>query len=292
MKVALQFFSVRDELKRDPEKTMRAVAEMGYRYWETCSFNPDSEYNFGLDLPLDRAQRLLEELHVKIIGCHLMQQDLRPENRRALETFLDYQAAIGCESPGLAAIFVPDRDGILRCCEDMNTCAALCRARGMRFHFHNHWHEFALLDEGTYMLDVIMQNTDPALVDLELDTYWAARGGLDPVAALCRYRDRLYMIHQKDISPEARGRIDLFAGRNRYRMLADMNDWAEAVAGTDGDFTEVGTGIMDIQAIIDAGNEIGARYITLEQDHSTHPQLESVAISLQNFRRYRGLQWD
>lgn len=292
MKVALQFFSVRDELRKNPEGTMRAVAEMGYRYWETCSFNPDSKYNYGLDLPLDRAQALIKELGVKIVGCHLMQEDLIPANRDKLKDFLDYQAAISCESPGLAAIFVPDLDGVQRCCDDMNAAAELCRERGMRFHFHNHWHEFAEVEKGKYMLDVIMERTDPQLVDMEIDTYWASRGGLDPIAALYRYRDRLSMIHQKDISACAKDRIDLFAGRDRSKMISDLEEWRQAVAGTDGDFTEVGTGIMDLQAIINAGIDIGAKYITLEQDHSTHPQLESVKISMDNFKKYSGLDWE
>lgn len=291
MKVALQFFTVRHELKKDPEGTMRKVAEMGYRYWETCSFNPESKYNYGLDLPLDKAKALIDELGVTIVGCHLMEQDLVPENRAALEDFLDYQAAIGCESPGLAAIFVPDLDGVKRCCEDMNRAAEMCRDRGMRFHFHNHWHEFALVGPDKYMLDVIMEETDPNLVDIEIDTYWAARGGVDPVQILHRYADRLSMIHQKDITSGV-DPIDLFTGLDRNRMIANMDEWYKAVAGYESSFTEVGTGIMDLQAIINTGAELGAKYITLEQDHSTLPQLESAAISLKNFKSYHGLEWD
>lgn len=292
MKVALQFFTVRNELKKDPEGIMRKVAEMGYRYWETCSFNPDSPYNFGLDLPLERARELLKELGVTVVGCHLMQQDLVPENRAALEEFLDYQAAIGCWSPGLAAIFVPDIDAVKRCCEDMNRAAELCRERGMKFHFHNHWHEFALIEPDRYMMDLIMDETDPNLVDMEVDTYWAARAGLNPVQILYRYRNRLTMIHQKDITPEAADHIDLFAGRDRTKMISDLKEWQQAVTGYENDFTEVGTGVMDLQAIINAGSEIGAEYITLEQDYSKLPQLESAAISLENFKRYQGLEWD
>jgi len=291
MKVALQFFTVRHELKKDPEGTMRKVAEMGYRYWETCSFNPESKYNYGLDLPLDKAKALIDDLGVTIVGCHLMEQDLVPENRAALEDFLDYQAAIGCESPGLAAIFVPDLDGVKRCCEDMNRAAEMCRERGMRFHFHNHWHEFALVEPDKYMLDVIMEETDPNLVDIEIDTYWAARGGVDPVQILHRYGKRLSMIHQKDITPGV-DPIDLFTGLDRNRMIANMDEWYKAVAGYESSFTEVGTGIMDLQAIINTGVELGAKYITLEQDHSTLPQLESAAISLKNFKSYQGLEWD
>ena len=291
MKVALQFFTVRNALKKDPEGTMRAVADLGYRYWETCSFNPDSEYNYGLDMPIGKAQSLLKELGVTIVGCHLMQQDLVPENRDALLRNLDYQAGIGCESPGLAAIFVPTLDDVKRCCDDMNVCAELCRERGMKFHFHNHWHEFAELEPGHYMLDYIMEWTDPSLVDMEIDTFWAARGGMDPVQTLYRYQDRLCMIHQKDISKKARNKKDFFYGRDRSQMVGDMGEWMQAIRGYEEDFAEVGTGIMDLQAIINAGVEIGAKYITLEQDYTTYPELESAKISLGHFKTYSGLDW-
>ncbi len=55
---------------------------------------------------------------------------------------------------------------------------------------------------------------------------------------------------------------------------------------------EVGTGIMDIQSIIDAGNRKNIPYITLEQDATKLDEIESVALSMASFRKYRGIQWD
>ena len=57
-------------------------------------------------------------------------------------------------------------------------------------------------------------------------------------------------------------------------------------------FTEIGTGVMDIQAIIDTANEYcGSEYIVLEQDYSQHDELESIAISMDSFRKFKGVEW-
>lgn len=292
MKVALQMFSVRSTLTANPSDTMRKVAALGYHNWETYPFDPASPYNYGLALPLNEAKALLKELDVTIIGNHLLQNDLLLENRDELKRNLDYQAEIGCLCPGLAAIFVPDLDGVLRCCDEMNAAAELCRERGMRFHFHNHWHEFQLMEGEKYMLDIIMENTDPKLVDLEIDTYWVTRAGLDPVDIMHRYSDRLTMLHQKDIKPEAASNLNFFAKRDRHEPVMDRELWRQITQPYQKDYCEVGTGIMDIQRIIDAGNELGVKYISLEQDYTDRQEMESIAISMENFHKYTGLDWE
>ena len=57
------------------------------------------------------------------------------------------------------------------------------------------------------------------------------------------------------------------------------------------DFCEIGTGIMDIQSIINKGNALGAEYIVLEQDHTQLTQMESVRISMDSFHKFSGLDW-
>ena len=57
------------------------------------------------------------------------------------------------------------------------------------------------------------------------------------------------------------------------------------------DFCEIGTGIMDIQSIIDTANALGAEYIVLEQDHTQLTQMESVRISMDRFKKFSGLDW-
>ena len=292
MKVSLQMFSVRNTLAANPSEAMRKVAAIGYHNWETYAFDSSSPYNYGLALPLNEAQTLLKELDVTVMGTHLSQADLLPENRDEFKRNLDYQAAIGCLYPVLAAIFIPDLDGLLRYCDYMNEAGELCRERGMRFHFHNHWHEFQIMKDEKYILDIIMENTDPSLVGLEIDTYWVTRAGLDPVDIMHRYGDRLNLLHQKDIKAEAADRLNFFANRDRHDIVHDMELYREILRPNQGDFCEIGTGIMDIQRIIDAGNELGVQYISLEQDRTDFGELESIEISLKNFHKYTGLDWE
>ena len=55
---------------------------------------------------------------------------------------------------------------------------------------------------------------------------------------------------------------------------------------------EVGTGVLPIQNYIDAGNESGVEYIVLEQDYTKLPELESIQVSMDAFRKFRGVEWE
>ena len=285
MKTALQLYSVTHSFRKDPIGTMRKIAAMGYRYWEICAFNPDVPYNYGLDLPLDEAKALLRELGITIIGCHLSDKAVNEE--RELNEFLDYQAAIGCESPGVAAVFCADTEDIKIKSAWFNRLGQMCKERGMRFHYHTHFHDHQLFD-GKEMIEIILENTDPDLVDLELDTFWAVRGGVDPVERINRYKDRISMLHQKDLNAASAFRKNLWQGTVNPNV--PVAGW-EAFAGLNDDFVEVGTGILPIQDYIDAGNQAGIRYITLEQDSTKLDELESIRVSMDAFRKFKGIEW-
>lgn len=289
MKVAIQMYSVRETLAKEPLATMKSVAEMGYKYWETWEIRDvdDVPNNYGLGgLPADEAKDLLKELGVTIIGSHISSDSMY--NEKKLEAFLDYQQAVGCWNPGLSLDFFPDVAFIKQWGENMNRIGQMCRDRGMHWHYHNHYHEFQVY-EGRYVTDWILEFTDPALVDFELDTFWAARAGVDPVAMIERYADRLVMLHQKDFAKNAPQKMNLFDG------IVDPDTpitTFEAFRHTDERcFAEVGTGTMDIQAIIDAGNQADIPYITLEQDKTQLSELESVKVSMDAFRKYSGIEW-
>jgi sugar phosphate isomerase/epimerase len=116
------------------------------------------------------------------------------------------------------------------------------------------------------------------------------RGGQDPAVLLKKWGERVRLIHQKDYPAEYRDRINLIDKVNREHLKVDMGYFM----GLDIEktFTEIGTGIMDIQSIIDAGNgSCKADYIILEQDRSSHDEFESIKISMGNFRKFTGIEW-
>jgi sugar phosphate isomerase/epimerase len=138
-----------------------------------------------------------------------------------------------------------------------------------------------------------MENTDPALVGIELDTYWALRGGNDPAALLRQYGERVRLIHQKDYPEEFKDQINLLGEVNAVNAKpVRLNmDYMMGVINPK-TFTEIGTGIMNIQDIITVGNDVcKTDYIILEQDFSSRDELDSIRISMNSFRKFNGIQW-
>ena len=185
-----------------------------------------------------------------------------------------------------------------RRCDVYNKTAKMCHDLGMRFHYHNHFCEFQKY-EGKYIMDWIMEYTDPDLVDFELDTYWAMRGGADYVEMISRYPGRLCMIHQKDFPKNYPAPANLFNGIYDPSVvfvtpgMKEPNSSAclTAICFLAYDaYTEIGNGIMDIQKIIDEGNRVGCPGIMIEQDRSQLTELESARISIENLKKYRGIE--
>jgi sugar phosphate isomerase/epimerase len=129
--------------------------------------------------------------------------------------------------------------------------------QGIGLYYHNHHIEFAKYD-GTYLLDLIADRA-PAM-GLEIDVHWVQRGGLDPVTTLRKYGERVAMVHLKDyrigqIPPEA------------FEALA-TGDFTAFMAAFTGvvEFAEVGEGNLDFASIVPVSQEIGAKYLLVEQD--------------------------
>lgn len=285
MKVGLQIYSVRQELEKDPRGTLQQVADLGYKYWETCSI-PAFPLGQSLGMLAQEARKFLDDNGVKIVGAHISSQT----DLEALAPVFEYNAQIGGTCVGLSAHFFHDRDDVLRKCEQYNKTGAYAMEKfGMRFYYHNHFHEFQRMD-GEYVMDIIAANTDPALVDLQLDTFWAARGGVDPVEMIARYQDRLIMLHQKDFNRDAGEPLNLF--EQRVDMNKEITRDVYLQARKETSFAEVGTGVLPIQDYIDAGNRAGIPYILLEQDFTFLNQLDSVRISMESFKKYSGIEWN
>jgi hypothetical protein len=97
------------------------------------------------------------------------------------------------------------------------------------------------------------------------------------------------LLHQKDFPLEQVEHMNMWTKVDRNKPLAW--DSFHAVIKPEY-FTEVGDGMIKIQDVIDAGNELEVPYIFVEQDYSSLPELESIKVSMTNFKNMRGLEWD
>lgn len=246
-RVGLQLYTVRRELEADFEGTLRRVAALGFREVEFAGY-------FG------RAPREVREtlnrLGLSAPSAHVPLSDLRGDLGRTIE------AARALGHRYLVCAWLPEEER--RTLEDYRRLAQLfnragrrLRRAGLQFAYHNHDFEFTPLG-GRVPYDLLLAETDARAVRLELDLYWIARAGRDPLPYFSQHPGRFPLLHLKDMDATPR----------RF-------------------FTELGRGVIDFPRILPAARRAGARHFFVEQDETPGPPLTSAAASLDYLKRLK-----
>jgi sugar phosphate isomerase/epimerase len=182
--VALQLYTVREQLAADRAGVLKRVAAFGYGAVEPFGILQDPE---GLRADLDAADLSVCSVHAAPIGA-------------------EADAVIGAaRTLGADTVIVPylppprfaDADGVRGIAAELNEASARLAGAGLRLGYHNHDFELSTLIGGTPALEVLAASLDDAVL-LEVDTYWAAVGGQDVAALLGRLGDRVRYLHVKD----------------------------------------------------------------------------------------------
>ena len=239
--IALQLYTVRDQTARDFAGTLRRVADLGYPAVEFAGYGALSSRQLAA---------LLAAVGLRAASTHIGFATLE----QRLEAEMDYAQALGCEYLVLPSLPPAQRSPqrIPALGEWLNEVGQRCRERSIRFAYHHHDFEFAR-SAGRFLLDLLLENTDPMLVSLECDVYWAAFADVDPVTYLHRWPGRVPLLHLKDMAPD-RG------------------------------CTEVGDGILDMHAICRTAQAGGTQWYVVEHDQPRLPSLESARRSLHYLR--------
>jgi len=273
MEIGLQLYSVRSELQKDYAGTLEKVASIGYRNLELLTTVTGDGLIFGNDLLPAVHKHLLDRLGLKAIGCHVMIQE-----------GMNWEKVIAsCLETGAEALVIPfalfnDRQGILDFCRILNHAGELCRKGAVQLYYHNHFQEFQEID-GCMVMDLLLENLDSDLVKIEFDSYWALRGGQDPLEWIRKLGGRCDLLHQKDLPPGVNP-VNLF---DLFQQDPKLTMWDALATINAAQFAEIGSGVMNITDIIQAGRICGhARYIIVEQDMTSLDELESVTISFKN----------
>ena len=241
--ISLQLYTVRDETARDMPGTLRRISEIGYPAVEFAGYG-------GLS-PQD-IKTIIDDLGLRASGAHVPfdSWETDPEAVIADMHILDCAHAI---LPMAPPEYRDDEAAVARLAGSLDRWGELCRQGGVTFSYHNHDFEFAPLDRTT-MWDVLVRETDPEVVRLELDLYWIKYGGADPETVLQDVGDRVSLVHLKDMAPDAT-RSDL----------------------------PFGEGTMPWKELLRAADAVGAEWYVAEQDNP-RDALEDVRISLQHLR--------
>jgi sugar phosphate isomerase/epimerase len=206
--------------------TLRAVSDAGYRAVELAGLPP---------IAAEALRDMLAAESLKPIAAHEPLERLRAD----LEGLLDRMTVLAC--PRVIVPSLPDAEratpaGVRRLAAELGEIARACVGRGIQLGYHNHAFEFAPLD-GTTVWDVLLEALPPE-VDLEVDVYWVAIGGRDPVEVIRAAGDRVRLLHMKDMAP----------GPDR------------------GDVTP-GDGTLPWRDIVAAGTEQHAEWYVVEEDN-------------------------
>lgn len=233
--VALQLYSLREELKADLDGTLARVREMGYDGVELAGL---------YDRSYAEMQETLKRHGLCPVSAHVPLPTILEDPDGVFQGY----AAIGCEYvvlPWLSGEYHPGREKFEEFKKMVVELAGIARPHGITLLFHNHGDEFQYLD-GERKLDTLYGQIPADCLQTEIDTCWADFVGVDAPAYVRQYSGRAPLVHLKNhVVEESRGRD--------YPVFCPLGD-----------------GAPDLRALMEAAIDAGTRWLVIEQD-TTQP---------------------
>jgi sugar phosphate isomerase/epimerase len=231
-RVGIQVYTVRRDFGANPVATIEGLAKIGYKELEFAGY--------GGKTPVE-IRDLLKANGLTSPSTHLGLNVITASPQKVF----DDSKTIGHEWVTVPSLPSGPRvtvDDWKRIAGQFNAAAKQAKDAGLRFAFHNHADEFRKIGDEV-PLEILLKETDPALVDYEMDIYWVVRGGGDPLDLLARYPTRFRMLHAKDSAGAAAN----------HRMV------------------DVGAGTIDFKAILARATRNGVKNVFVEHDSPAVP---------------------
>jgi sugar phosphate isomerase/epimerase len=222
---------VQNMIREDHRGTMTLLADMGYKYLEfggTWGEEPVA------------LKRFMEDIGLVPLAGGASLADMQGDD---LLASIDESLALGkkylvCYWPWMDDGLNPTWEKVDFAVDEFHRIGEICIRNNLRFAFHNHYQEFQVLDDQV-IYDYVLEHTDPALVTMEVDLYWAYKGGADIKQYFEKYPGRFELVHVKDSydSPDLQS------------------------------FACVGSGIIDFPTLFSFRDIGGFRHLIVEHDH-------------------------
>jgi sugar phosphate isomerase/epimerase len=199
--IGLQLYSIRDSIGRDVPAAIAKVSKMGYTFVEPAGYSDGKIYN----MEPAAFKALCESNGLKIISSHSGQA--LPDSAGMAATMAWWDACIEAHAAAgtlyLVQPFMGENayrslDTLKLYCDYFNAIGEKCKAKGIRFGYHNHDKELSTKLDGQTVYDFMLENTDPSNVIFEMDLYWTVVGGANPVDYFKKYPGRFELWHIKD----------------------------------------------------------------------------------------------
>ena len=227
----IQLWTVKEDMMADAKGTLAKMASFGFKEIESYEGPQGMFWGMGHK----GFKSYIDDLGMKIVSSHC-------DNLTDFDKKSEQAAAIGmkyliCPHKG------PQKslDNYKAFADEFNVSGKIAKKHGIKFAYHNHDYSFIPMD-GQMPQDVMMQGTDPSLVDFEMDIYWVNYANQDPIAWLKKYPNRFKLCHVKDLTKK-------------------VNNKQESCV--------IGTGIIDFKKVLKAGAKYGLASFFVEQEEFT-----------------------
>ncbi|MEU0155743.1 sugar phosphate isomerase/epimerase family protein [Micromonospora fulviviridis] len=246
-RIGLVLYTVRATMPTAPEATLAALAACGYRNAE-----PSGAVNNFYGKRAEALAPLVADAGLSVPSIGIGLGDLRNN----LDGVIANSRAFGAKYVRISGSGSWTLDDYSEVAATLNAVGAELKQAGITVAYHNHGFEFTAQDGGVRGYDVLVRETDPDLVAMELDLYWAASVGADPVELIKQYPGRFSLFHVKDMA-------------------------------ADGSFADVGEGSIDFARIFAYSEMAGVDYYLTENDNPRPNGVSSACDSYGNLRALR-----
>ena len=253
-KIGVQLYTLRELFKKDVPGVIAQVAEAGYQEVETYEYTNRKYFGMSVqefDALLKKNNLVTPSGHYYLKGFLFQGND--DEWKRGIEDAkrLGQQYMV---VPYLDANERKTLDAYKKLAARMNLAGEWCKQAGLQLAYHNHDFEFQPL-EGQTGMDILLKETDKALVQFELDLYWVSYAGKNPVDFIKKHPGRFPLWHVKDMDNTPQKK-----------------------------FTEVGNGVIDFKKLFKMQKKAGMKHFFVEQDVSAEP-MASIKTSIDYLKK-------
>lgn len=262
--IGLQLYTVRAELEKDVEATIAKVAGIGYNSVEVFGYGNGKFFG---KTPAEFLAILKKNDLITPSGHYSIDTYLSNGDEDDLKKTVGVAAQMGHEFlviPYLADNMRTSLDDYKKLAVKFNSAAVIAKSGGLKLAYHNHDFEFKDWGGGKTGFEVLLKDTDPSLVNFEMDIYWVVRAGHDPVKIIKEHPGRIKMWHLKD--------------------MASKEPASYTTAGPQF-FAPVGSGIINFKEIFKYKKESGMKYFFVEQDQTKLPVYEAIAKSFADVKK-------
>lgn len=243
----VQLYTFRQDMLADAKGTLQRIASLGIKQIESAG----SEKGYYYGLSPQEMKQTCDGLGMTLRSGHVHIDDKWKQTMdEAVESGQEYIICSTMPTDGQTT------DNYKKVAETFNKAGEACRKLNLKFGYHNHAYEFDN-DKGQVLYDVLLDNTDAAFVNMEMDLGWVIVAGKNPLDYFKKYKGRFPLWHLKDMN------------------MAKKQS------------TEFGKGGLDIMQMLKHSKEAGMKYFFIEQEEYANNPFESMKQNMNYLAKLR-----